>query len=153
MRFVLTVFFTNTNVLVVLLQRPFNNFTMTLLGIYTVKQKMWPWYEWEGNVLYCLYCCQKNESNTNYFKIKSILSLIPTMHSMAAWVVDPLKCARRCIHFSGHSAVGWWMERKVEEDVANQAPTTHVPILFLSPEISRCVWAQTLELIPEKAGN
>lgn len=60
------------------------NFTRTSVGMFTLQQQMWLWEEWKE-------ARQKNDSNANHLKIKSVLSFIATMHSMAAWVVSPEK--------------------------------------------------------------
>lgn len=59
-------------------------------------------------------------------------------------LVDPLKCVRRRIHSSRHSAGRWWMERKLEEDVANTAPATCVP-LDLFGVFERKLWDSNLQ--------
>lgn len=134
-RFVSLVFFLQHAVIL--------HFTRALCGIFTLTHQMGLRWEWKA-------AHQKNDNNPNYFEMKSILCFISTMPSMTAWLMsseksaDPLKCVRRCIHSSRHSAVGWWMERKLGEDVANTAPATCVP-LDLFGVFERKLWVSNLQ--------
>lgn len=61
--------------------------------------------------------------------------------------LDHLKCcSRRCIQLDGHSSLGWWMNRRVEEDMVNVAPNPCVPFYFLSPAIAKPDPGQSLQL-------
>lgn len=61
--------------------------------------------------------------------------------------LDHLKCCSgRCIQFDGHSSLGWWMNRRVEEDMVNVAPNPCVPFYFLSPAIAKPDPGQSLQL-------
>lgn len=120
-----------------------------------VENQIWLWFEW--NALRLLHH-KKNSTKLhnlkqNQYNLQSLWCMqwqSDSCRHLQSTGLDHLKCcSRRCIQFDGHSSLGWWMNRRVEEDMVNVAPNPCVPFYFLSPAKAEPDPGQSLQLKPK----